>query len=68
MVDQDLDWTGDLGDPADVQRLTDAPGDIEVLVNNGGFSWLGPTADLDVDPFDALFATSNSRSIEEKTT
>jgi short-subunit dehydrogenase len=58
----------DLGDPADVQRLADAPGDIEVLVDNGGFSWFGPTADLDVDTFDALFATGSARSIEERTT
>jgi short-subunit dehydrogenase len=58
----------DLGDPADVQRLADAPGDIEVLVNSGGCSWFGPTADLDVDTFDALFATSSTRSIKEKTT
>jgi NAD(P)-dependent dehydrogenase (short-subunit alcohol dehydrogenase family) len=48
----------DLGDPADVQRLADATGDIDVLVNNGGFSWFGPTADLDVDTFDALFASN----------
>jgi NAD(P)-dependent dehydrogenase (short-subunit alcohol dehydrogenase family) len=48
----------DLGDPADVQRLADAAGDIEVLVNNGGFSWFGATADLDVDTFDALFASN----------
>jgi NAD(P)-dependent dehydrogenase (short-subunit alcohol dehydrogenase family) len=48
----------DLGDPADVQRLADAAGDIQVLVNNGGFSWFGATADLDVDTFDALFASN----------
>jgi NAD(P)-dependent dehydrogenase (short-subunit alcohol dehydrogenase family) len=48
----------DLGDPADVKRLADDAGDIEVLVNNGGFSWFGPTADLDVDTFDSLFASN----------
>jgi NAD(P)-dependent dehydrogenase (short-subunit alcohol dehydrogenase family) len=26
-------------------------------VNNAGFSWFGPTADLDMDTFDALFAS-----------
>jgi NAD(P)-dependent dehydrogenase (short-subunit alcohol dehydrogenase family) len=29
-----------------------------VLVNNAGFSWFGPTADLDVSTFDALFASN----------
>jgi NAD(P)-dependent dehydrogenase (short-subunit alcohol dehydrogenase family) len=32
-------------------------GDVDVLVNSAGFSWFGPTADLDVDTFDALFAS-----------
>src|SRR5438445_10564262 len=45
----------DLGDPADLQRLVEAVGDIDVLVNNAGFSWFGATADLKVDTFDALF-------------
>src|SRR5881275_93210 len=51
----------DLSDPADLQRLVEAVGDIDVLVNNAGFSWFGPTADLDVATFDSLFA-SNVRS------
>ena len=34
---------------------------VDVLVNNAGFSWFGPTADLDPATFDALFA-SNVRS------
>jgi NAD(P)-dependent dehydrogenase (short-subunit alcohol dehydrogenase family) len=50
--------SADLGDTADVRRLADDAGDIEVLVNNGGFSWFGATADLDVDTFDALFASN----------
>jgi NAD(P)-dependent dehydrogenase (short-subunit alcohol dehydrogenase family) len=29
-----------------------------VLVNNAGFSWFGPTADLDVETFDRLFAAN----------
>src|SRR5437660_12145047 len=33
----------DLGDPADLQRLVEAVGDVDVLVNNAGFSWFGPT-------------------------
>jgi len=29
----------DLSDPADLRRLVEAVGDIDVLVNNAGFSW-----------------------------
>jgi NAD(P)-dependent dehydrogenase (short-subunit alcohol dehydrogenase family) len=48
----------DLGDPAAVRRLAGDVGDIDILVNNGGFAWFGPTADLAVDTFDALFASN----------
>jgi NAD(P)-dependent dehydrogenase (short-subunit alcohol dehydrogenase family) len=48
----------DLGDPADVRRLAEDAGDVDILVNNGGFSWFGPTANLDLDTFDALFASN----------
>jgi len=48
----------DLGDPGDVQRLAEDAADVDVLVNNSGFSWFGPTANLDVATFDALFASN----------
>jgi NAD(P)-dependent dehydrogenase (short-subunit alcohol dehydrogenase family) len=48
----------DLGDADDVIRLANEAGDVDVLVNNGGFSWFGPTTDLQVATFDALFATN----------
>ncbi|MCW2608977.1 MAG: family NAD(P)-dependent oxidoreductase [Cryptosporangiaceae bacterium] len=48
----------DLGDPAEVAQLAKEAEDVEVLVNNGGFSWFGPTAELDVETFDALFASN----------
>src|SRR5882672_11553218 len=51
----------DLSDADDVTELAEEAGDVDVLVNNGGFSWFGPTADLDTATFDALFA-SNVRS------
>src|SRR5882762_4188189 len=33
-----------------------AAGDVDVLVNNAGLALFGPTAELDVERFDALFA------------
>src|ERR1700685_781872 len=48
----------DLADPAAIKRLADAAGEIDVLVNNAGFSWFGATADLEPDRFDALFASN----------
>ncbi|MBS2546419.1 SDR family oxidoreductase [Catenulispora sp. NL8] len=51
----------DLGDVRGVQQLASAAGEVDVLVNNAGFSWFGPTPDLPADTFDALFA-ANVRS------
>ena len=48
----------DLADPADVTNLAAQAGEVDVLVNNGGFAWFGPTTDLDTRTFDALFATN----------
>lgn len=38
--------------------LASEVGDVDVLVNNAGISWFGPTADLDAEGFDALFASN----------
>ena len=46
----------DLTDAEDVDRLAHEVGDVEVLVNNGGRSWFGPSTELDMTTFDALFA------------
>jgi NAD(P)-dependent dehydrogenase (short-subunit alcohol dehydrogenase family) len=51
----------DLANPEDVANLATQAGDVDVLINNGGFSWFGPTPDLDTATFDSLFA-SNVRS------
>jgi NAD(P)-dependent dehydrogenase (short-subunit alcohol dehydrogenase family) len=48
----------DLSDPAQLDDLVEQAGPIGVLVNNAGFSWFGPTADLDVATFDRLFAAN----------
>ena len=48
----------DLGDADDVAHLADEAGEVDVLVNNGGFSWFGPTAELETATFDALFASN----------
>jgi NAD(P)-dependent dehydrogenase (short-subunit alcohol dehydrogenase family) len=50
-------FAADLADAADLQRLVDDVGELDVLVNNAGFSWFGPTADLDTATFDALFVS-----------
>lgn len=51
----------DLTDVSDIERLAAQAADVDVLVNNAGFSWFGPTADLTPETFDALFA-ANVRS------
>jgi NAD(P)-dependent dehydrogenase (short-subunit alcohol dehydrogenase family) len=51
----------DLGDVAAVRGLVDEVGIVDVLVNNAGASWFGPTAELNEATFDELFA-GNVRS------
>jgi NAD(P)-dependent dehydrogenase (short-subunit alcohol dehydrogenase family) len=48
----------DLTDPDQLDHLVDQAGAVDVLVNNAGFSWFGPTAELDVATFDRLFAAN----------
>jgi NAD(P)-dependent dehydrogenase (short-subunit alcohol dehydrogenase family) len=51
----------DLSDPDELDDLAEQAGPVDVLVNNAGFSWFGPTAELDVATFDRLF-TANVRA------
>jgi NAD(P)-dependent dehydrogenase (short-subunit alcohol dehydrogenase family) len=48
----------DLTDSAQLDALVDQAGTVDVLVNNAGFSWFGPTPDLDVATFDRLCAAN----------
>jgi NAD(P)-dependent dehydrogenase (short-subunit alcohol dehydrogenase family) len=50
--------SADLSDPGQIRGLVEAVREVEVLVNNAGFSWFGPTAELDVETFDRLFAAN----------
>jgi NAD(P)-dependent dehydrogenase (short-subunit alcohol dehydrogenase family) len=51
----------DLKDPAEITRLAEQAGEVDILINNAGRSWFGPTAALDVATYDAMF-DSNVRS------
>ncbi len=48
----------DLSDPRRLVGLAKEVGDIEILVNNAGFSVWGATPDVGVEEFDAMFAAN----------
>jgi NAD(P)-dependent dehydrogenase (short-subunit alcohol dehydrogenase family) len=48
----------DLSEPAEIERLAFEAGDIDVLVNNAGFSVWAPTEEMAVEDFDAMFASN----------
>src|ERR1700682_5434687 len=48
----------DLSEPAEIERLAAEAGDIDVLVNNAGYSLRAPTEETTVEDFDAIFASN----------
>ena len=48
----------DLGNAANVRALAADAGAVDILVNNAGVAVFGPTAKLEPDAFDALFASN----------
>jgi NAD(P)-dependent dehydrogenase (short-subunit alcohol dehydrogenase family) len=48
----------DLSKPSEIDDFVEQIGTVDVLVNNAGFSWFGPTAELDTTTFDRLFAAN----------
>ena len=50
--------SADISEPDAVRALAEEAGEVDILVNNAGLAVWGPTADLAVEVFDALFATN----------
>src|SRR6202171_2669624 len=48
----------DLGEPAEALRLAREGGDVDILGNNAGVAWFGPSAKLDAKTLDQLFAAN----------
>ncbi|HMI58023.1 MAG TPA: SDR family oxidoreductase [Gemmatimonadaceae bacterium] len=48
----------DLNDAASITRLAEEVGDIDILINNAGFSVWGPTETFAIESFDAMFAAN----------
>jgi NAD(P)-dependent dehydrogenase (short-subunit alcohol dehydrogenase family) len=51
----------DLSDPTGFDGFIAEVGEVDVLVNNAGVAWFGPTSDLDLATYDRLF-DANVRS------
>ena len=45
----------DLTDPDEVRHLAAEAGEVDILINNAGLSWFGPTAELDLPTYDRMW-------------
>jgi NAD(P)-dependent dehydrogenase (short-subunit alcohol dehydrogenase family) len=48
----------DLSEPAEALRLATEVGNVDILINNAGFAWFGPTEELAANTLNQLFATN----------
>jgi NAD(P)-dependent dehydrogenase (short-subunit alcohol dehydrogenase family) len=48
----------ELSEPAEVLRLAQEAGDVDILINNAGVPWFGPSAKLAANTLDRLFAAN----------
>jgi NAD(P)-dependent dehydrogenase (short-subunit alcohol dehydrogenase family) len=53
--------SADLSDLKELRALAGSVGAVDLLVNNAGWAWFGPTEDLDATDFDLMF-NANVRS------
>jgi NAD(P)-dependent dehydrogenase (short-subunit alcohol dehydrogenase family) len=53
--------SADLSDLKELRALAGSVGAVDLLVNNAGWAWFGPTQDLDAADFDLMF-NANVRS------
>jgi short-subunit dehydrogenase len=49
----------DLADATSIARFAKEVGDIDILINNAGFSVWGPTETFEITSFDAMFAAND---------
>jgi NAD(P)-dependent dehydrogenase (short-subunit alcohol dehydrogenase family) len=50
--------SADLSQPAEALRLAGEVGDVDILINNAGFAWFGPSAGLAANTLNQLFAAN----------
>jgi NAD(P)-dependent dehydrogenase (short-subunit alcohol dehydrogenase family) len=48
----------DLGQPAEALLLAEEVGDVDIVVNNAGFAWFGPSEQLPLNTLGQLFAAN----------
>jgi NAD(P)-dependent dehydrogenase (short-subunit alcohol dehydrogenase family) len=49
----------ELGDADQVRELAAAAGEVDILINNGGSGAFGPSAEFDLDRYEAMFAAND---------